>query len=55
MCWMLPTPGQTTSTLPTVSTTIGKEALQPGDAILCPGTHVVLFAGWADSSHFVGM
>ncbi len=55
MCWQLPTPGHTTSTLPGVSSTISRGELQPGDAILCPGTHVVLFAGWADSSHYIGM
>ncbi len=55
MCWQLATPGLTTSTLPSASSTIGRDALQPGDAILCPGTHVVLFAGWSDSSHYVAM
>ncbi len=57
MCWELPKPGHTTSTLPGVSTSISKAELQNGDALLCPGTHVVLFAGWSDSSrtHYTGM
>jgi hypothetical protein len=56
MCWQLPTPGHTTSTLPSVTATISKGELQPGDAILCPGTHVILFAGWATgNTHYTGM
>lgn len=50
MCWELARPGLTTSTLHTASREISKAELQEGDAILCPSTHVVLFAGWADSS-----
>lgn len=57
MCWELGKPGLSTSTLPQVSHHITKNDLQPGDAILCEGHHVILFAGWSDSSksHYVAM
>jgi hypothetical protein len=57
MCWELSKPGLTTSTMHTASHEISKADLAAGDAILCPGTHIVLFAGWADStkSHYTGM
>lgn len=28
---------------------VNKGDLSPGDALLCPGTHVTLFVNWADS------
>lgn len=54
---MLARPGLTTSTLYTASHNVGKNDLQPGDAMNCPGRHVVLFAGWSDSgkTHYVSM
>lgn len=57
MCWKLSQPGLTTGSLPSVTNRIGKDDLQPGDALLNPGSHVVLFVGWAssDRSHYVGM
>lgn len=50
MTWGLPKPGHTTETLPGVSSKIDKNQLQPGDALLCPGTHVTLFVSWTDGS-----
>eukprot|EP01006_Ploeotia_vitrea_P020494 TRINITY_DN52787_c0_g1_i1.p1 TRINITY_DN52787_c0_g1~~TRINITY_DN52787_c0_g1_i1.p1 ORF type:complete len:272 (+),score=11.75 TRINITY_DN52787_c0_g1_i1:24-818(+) len=47
-CWDLPY-GYTTSTLHEVAHEITKDELQPGDAMLCPADHVVLFMGWANS------
>lgn len=57
MCWELARPGLTTSTLGSVSRTISKDELQGGDALLNEGSHVVLFAGWADGSRstYIGM
>ena len=57
MCWQLGKPGLTTATLHTVSHDITKNDLQPGDAMNCPSHHVVLFAGWSDSSktHYTAM
>ena len=57
MAWMLSKPGLSTFTLPTVSHPIAKEQLQPGDAMLCTTSHVVLFGGWTDASHthYVGL
>lgn len=54
MSWDLGT-SKTTSTLKDVSGNINKGDLQPGDAIICEGMHVVLFGGWHNSSHFVCM
>jgi len=51
MAWELGKPGLTTFTLPTVSHRISKEQLQPGDVLLDVQEHVVIFNGWADSSH----
>lgn len=48
MAWGLPRPGHTTETLGQVSSQIGKNELQSGDALLCAGTHVTLFVNWAD-------
>lgn len=55
MAWELSKPGLTTQTLPSVSTNIGKDSLQPGDALLCESEHVVLFGGWTDSTktHYI--
>lgn len=57
MCWELSKPGLTTSTLHTVANNITKNELQPGDALLCPGHHVVLFVGWSssDKTHYIAM
>ena len=37
--------------MPGVSKRITKSELQPGDVLLYAAEHVVLFGGWADSSH----
>lgn len=50
MCWQLSKPGLTTSTMGSVSHSISKNDLQPGDALLCEGKHIALFAGWSDST-----
>lgn len=50
MCWQLSKPGQTTSTLHNFANNITKNDLLPGDAIICEGHHVALFAGWSDST-----
>jgi len=50
MAWQLSKPGLTTSTLPSVAHRISKEELQSGDVLLDVQEHVVIFAGWADSS-----
>ena len=50
MCWQLSKPGLTTSTMGGVSHSISKNDLQPGDALLCEGKHIALFAGWSDST-----
>lgn len=41
----------------TVSTNVGKDSLQPGDSVICESKHVLLFAGWSDSSktHYIAM
>ncbi|MET9605326.1 VCBS repeat-containing protein [Streptomyces sp. NPDC006512] len=53
MAWHLPA-SATTWTLPNYSTKLGSlDDLQPGDALNDINTHVVLFAGWTDSSHTV--
>lgn len=44
-------PGQTTSTLPRYSHIIAAADLLPGDLILNPSDHVIIFAGWVSSSH----
>eukprot|EP01117_Protostelium_nocturnum_P001814 TRINITY_DN1228_c0_g1_i1.p1 TRINITY_DN1228_c0_g1~~TRINITY_DN1228_c0_g1_i1.p1 ORF type:complete len:151 (+),score=40.63 TRINITY_DN1228_c0_g1_i1:234-686(+) len=50
MCWKLNKPGLTTRTLPGVSYSISKEELKPGDCLLNPGDHVILFGGWENES-----
>ncbi|GAA2739734.1 hypothetical protein GCM10010440_03720 [Kitasatospora cinereorecta] len=57
MAWGLGT-SQTTWTLPNFADRIGKDDLQPGDALIFnnaanpeSGSHVVLFGGWADDAH----
>ncbi|MBN2848525.1 MAG: cell wall-binding repeat-containing protein [Coriobacteriia bacterium] len=50
MCWNLPLPGATTSTLPGYAERIEKEALQPGDLVLRAGVHAVIFGGWVDDT-----
>ncbi len=44
--------GHTTSTMQDICTKITKSEMQKGDAILKPGTHVLLFGGWIDSDYF---
>jgi hypothetical protein len=55
MCWQLSKPGLTTQTMHTVATNIGKDSLQPGDALNCDSEHIVLFGGWTDSekTHYI--
>jgi len=50
--WGLPGPGLDTYGLmsPGVSHRIGKEDLQPGDAMIS-GDHTLIFGGWADAAH----
>lgn len=57
MAWQLSKPGLTTSTMRSVAGNIGKDQLQPGDAINCDSKHIVLFAGWTNSSktHYIAM
>lgn len=57
MAWELSKPGLTTYTMHTVAHNIAKDQLQPGDALNCDSEHIVLFAGWSDSSktHYVAM
>ncbi|MFC1418234.1 hypothetical protein [Streptacidiphilus cavernicola] len=56
--WGLPGPGLDTYGLMSagVSHQIGKEELQPGDALIS-GDHTLIFAGWADAAHtsYVGI
>ncbi|MFE3578275.1 FG-GAP repeat domain-containing protein [Streptomyces vinaceus] len=53
MAWHLPT-SATTWTLPNYSTKLASlDDLQPGDALNNINAHVVLFAGWTDSSRTV--
>ncbi|WP_316522151.1 peptidoglycan-binding protein [Kitasatospora brasiliensis] len=56
MAWGLNS-SQTTWTLPNFAERIGKNDLQPGDALICnnpanpqAGSHVTIFGGWTDSS-----
>ncbi len=44
--------GHTTSNMQDICTKITKSEVQQGDAILKPGTHVLLFGGWIDSDYF---
>lgn len=44
--------GHTTSNMQDICTKIAKSEIQKGDAILKPGTHVLLFGGWIDSDYF---
>jgi hypothetical protein len=50
MSWGLPPPGETTSTFYQVEHAIGWDNLLPGDAIVRPGHHMVLFAGWTNQA-----
>ncbi len=50
--WDLSAPGLTTwEFVPSAATFIPTEDLQPGDAVLRPSTHVVLFDHWIDKSN----
>ncbi len=53
-CWASSTSngGHTTSNMQDICTKITKTEIQQGDAILKPGTHVLLFGGWIDSDYF---
>ncbi len=51
MAWDKPAPGNTTSTFYTVEHPIGWDALIPGDALVRPGHHIMLFAGWLNKAH----
>ena len=57
MCWGLGKPGLTTFSMHTVAHNITKKDLQPGDAMNCDSKHIVLFAGWSNSSktHYIAM
>lgn len=57
MAWELSKPGLTTYTMHTVAHNISKDSLQVGDALNCDSEHIVLFAGWSDSSktHYIAM
>lgn len=57
MAWMLSKPGLTTYTMGSVSHGISKDSLAAGDAMNCASRHILLFAGWSDSSrtHYVSM
>ena len=57
MCWELSKPGLTTQTMHTHASNISKDQLLHGDALNCDSEHILLFAGWSDSSktHFIGM
>jgi hypothetical protein len=48
MAWNGQKPGWTTYTIPKVAYSISKEALLPGDILLCESEHVVLFGGWVN-------
>ncbi|KAL0228165.1 hypothetical protein RCL1_004308 [Eukaryota sp. TZLM3-RCL] len=50
MSWLLSKPGATTRTLMNYAHSISKNNLQPGDALLNAGSHVVLFGGWANAN-----
>lgn len=47
----LRSPGDTTVSLWGKTRPIGKNELKPGDILLARGSHVVLFAGWANAAH----
>jgi len=51
MCWALPKAGAYTWTWPTYGQLIDKASLQPGDALVSPRNHAVIFGGWADPKH----
>ena len=51
MCWGLSTPGAYTWTWRNYGEAIDKAVLQPGDALVSPRNHAVLFGGWADAAH----
>jgi len=52
MAWGTSKPGNATSALRQISRPITRSQLQPGDVLLCAAEHVVIFAGWANSSHY---
>lgn len=43
-------PGATTSSMWRISRPIAKHQLAPGDLLIAPGRHVVMFGGWADKA-----
>ncbi|WP_328624688.1 hypothetical protein OHA88_06985 [Streptomyces sp. NBC_00353] len=50
MIWHADTSYTTTYSLPSVSSTISKSDLQPGDALYTQDGHVVLFEKWVDKA-----
>ena len=50
MAWGLAAPGHTTSTFYEVEHPIAWDNLLPGDAIVRPGHHMMLFAGWTNQA-----
>jgi hypothetical protein len=51
MVWQTSKPGYCTKTLHVVSSVIASSALLPGDALVKPGYHAMVFYGWVDASH----
>jgi len=51
MCWGLYKPGAYTWIWGSYGEPIDKAALQPGDALVSPRNHAVIFGGWADPEH----
>ncbi len=51
MAWQTAKPGYCTATLHLVSSVIASSALLPGDVLVKPHYHAVVFYGWVDASH----
>ncbi len=49
--WGLPPPGRTTTQFGDVTKSIQGSELQPGDALLAAGKHIILFIQWSDGGH----
>lgn len=52
MAWATSQPGHTTYNMQELCYRISRSELQPGDAILNPSSHVLLFHYWVDSDSF---